>query len=122
MSWWFYEGKIVRIKQEYQRDFGYLFEEQYEKIEDAVMRDFVNQTYKSEELQDYAIPIKELQDRFISDKLREKYATSYEDGTFTYSMNYKHHGNVGRFMWAFHELLREITEEVLDGYLEDDGG
>ena len=66
MSWWFYEGQIVRIKQEFQTDFGYLFEEQYDKIKAPEIQEFVSEIYEKPYYDNIAIPIKKFPNVLVS--------------------------------------------------------
>lgn len=121
MSWWFYEGRKIMIKAEYQREFAYLYNGEYEKITNPVLLDFLRKTFFEDA--ERCIPIKELSDHGVmKEEWGDRFITTYRDGIFTYGAAYNHRGWHRDFMIAFHDLVHKITEKVLDQYDEDDGG
>lgn len=116
MSFYFANHQIIKIKPELQKDFSYLFNGDYEKIENAVLHEFADDYfiqgkaagYHSEELKNWG-------HHDYVDEWKGKYPTSYKDGIFSYSNHYNANGFLGEFYSDFEtEILPLITEEIIE--------
>ncbi|MCQ2498843.1 MAG: hypothetical protein MJ133_07640 [Lachnospiraceae bacterium] len=121
MSLYVADVGIVKIKPEYVEQFGYLFNGEYEKVQDSVFDVLLSEKY-SDEFYEYGI--KEISNWKHDDEKEEwigKYNTSYENGIFTYGLSYNHNNARKQwFVFDFFEVLDNITEEVIfkDGWCE----
>lgn len=116
MSLYVADVGIVKIKPEYVEQFGYIFRGEYdrEKVQDDVFSPLFGAIYDDEY---YEFGIREIHNWSHWDEKEEwvgKYSTSYEDGIFTYGLNYNHDNKRNsRFVTDFFKVLDNITEEVI---------
>ena len=117
----YYEGNAgkYRIKKEYREQFGYLFDEDYEKLESVPML-----KYLEECSQIHRAPRGGTL-QFLNDDYTEgwdRYKTKYDKdtGIFTFRYSYNARGDYMDFISAFNEMLEEISDEIeIAGWSED---
>lgn len=88
MSYWSdFVGKI-KIKPERRQDFYYLFEEEYDKIKDPVLKEFTD-WFDEDEM--YLSPLKEWGHRDEKSEWVGKYRSFYEGGVFSFGKSFSSH-------------------------------
>ena len=118
-------GDII-IKEEYRKDFGHLFREEYDKLESGIIADYAKEYYIDhvKHGHDPLMPVREWKHMDYKESWRGKFQTEYDEetGRFTYGMVYNRRGAYFEPMYTMFYLLLEITEEELWYDSVDDGG
>lgn len=116
MSYYVANHQIIKIKPEFQKDFSYLFNGEYNKIENAVIREFAEDYFiKGKAEGYYSDELKNWSHHDYVDEWKGKYPTKYEDGIFSYSNYYNANGFLNSFYSDFEEdILPLITEEIIE--------
>lgn len=117
MSLWCASVGEIIIKSEFRADFGYLFREEYDKLESGLIADYVKE-WKND-----MVPLCYWKHYDYEDRWKGKYKTSYDEetGLFTYGMAYNLHGFYKLPMMDMEDLLKKITEKEIshDSWCED---
>lgn len=97
MSFWVANFGVIKIKEEFQEEFGFLYRGEYEKISHPKMR----------EIAEYFI---EEPERCPTPALNHigEFKVSYADGIYTFGWLYNSRHGQWEFMEAFAELIKEI--------------
>ncbi len=114
MSYYCAIAGIVKIRDELQEDFGYLYNEEYDKIRNSRINEFAVEYFSGQETVRDVTPIRYWKHNDIKEEWRGKYETSYADGIFTYGCLYNDRGVVSWFMLDFRCLLNYLTEYKIE--------
>lgn len=109
-------GEVI-IKPDCREDFGRFVREEYEKIKDTRICDFIDEWSLIEDKEyryRFFLPLKCWKHYDYKDEWVNKYITNYDEqtGHFTYGVCYKDTSK-GYAMYEFFELLDEIVQEKI---------
>ncbi len=107
MSHYTAEVGILKIKEEYQEEFGYFINKQYEKLTSPIFLEFLNE-HPDGPIRTFVWDHEDSKPSWVG-----RYKTSYENGIFTYGV-YFNESCGGWLYWSgFSDILYKIKEETL---------
>ena len=122
MSFYMANAQKIRIKPELQEDFGYLFNEKYEQIQNPILKEFADDYFINTEANGYhSVKLKNWSHHDYINEWKGKYQTKYENGFFTFSYYYNANGFLNDFYNDFEKIILPlITEKIIeqDGWCE----
>jgi hypothetical protein len=122
MGHWMAAVGIVKIKEEYREQFGFLFRGEYDRLTDPRMRAFAEDYFIGEDACSHACPVMDWRHFEAKPEWKGRYQTAYEDGILTYGTFWDDQdGDKGWMHSAWYTLLFRITEERI-AHDEWDGG
>lgn len=117
MSYWVADVGIIKIKPELQKEFGFLYRGEYDKITDAILNDFLD-SYSDCKIR----KISDWKHHNEKEEWNGKYHTMYdENGIFTYGISYNQHGVDELYMSDFWDDILPYVADVTiykDGWCE----